>query len=128
MIATARRALIVSRADAPAECLALANRAGWELLHLAGCNHAGFLLAMSEFDAVVVIESNPTTELLDGLIWLRRQLVAPFVLVTPFDEFVVPAALSLGSLWVPPQTLDSCPDMLRALLDQADALGQQRRR
>lgn len=123
-----RRALVVARPESRAAFVAAVRAAGWRELEADGFAHARYLLSMAATDGIVVSGDLGGADFYDGLAWLAAKVSAPPVLVAPLNESVPMAAMRHGLLWMPTDALLSCPNLLGALLNQAETLGRQRRR
>lgn len=124
----ARRALVVARPEGRAVFVAAVRAAGWRAVEADGFAHARYLLSMAACDGIVVSGDLGGPEFVDGLAWLASKVSAPPVLVAPLSESVTVSAMRHGLLWMPSDALSTCPNLLGALLGQAEALGRQRRR
>jgi hypothetical protein len=121
-----RRVLVAGRGEMHVALCSSAGQAGWHCLEADSFPHARFLLAGEPCDVVLVDDSLAGPDWNEGLAWVAAGVPAPLVLVAHLVEDVVLAALRHGVLWLPPEMVQRCPNLLGALLDQADALGRER--
>ncbi len=122
-----RRVLVVGRGEQGEALRALVGQCGWHGLGAESFAQAHFLLAGCACDVVTIHDSLAGPDWNEGLAWLAARVDAPLLLVSSFSEDVVLTALRHGVLWLPFEAAGRCPGVLGALLDQAHALGRQRR-